>query len=284
MKQTRRIFVLFIMMLTLSGCTTASVQDTTFMKTNESLNVEGAEELTYKTYDEVNLENALSTQWTTRVISETEIIAQPELEVREYDGRAGIPWMSYISSEGTPTIRKMDYQITEDQNGDLIAKTPILGSVEVIDGQPKIEQYGAPLVAGANFAARTTTYGMDCVGCNIASDGTAGTAYGVRLHPEKGVRQPNGQFLPGVKYNGYYMVAADPSIPFCTVVEVSNHGYSGYGITPSQPFYAIVTDRGGAIRGQKLDLYVGLESNNSMRLNGAIHNPHVKIVSVGGGC
>lgn len=114
------------------------------------------------------------------------------------------------------------------------------------------------------FYPYTTTYGVDCYGCTNVN-GRGGTASGVAIDANLGVRMPDGSWQPGIRYGKYYIIAADSEIPMCSVLKISNHGLSGDGISVDQPYYAIVLDRGGAIYGSHIDLYVGLESNNNIR-------------------
>lgn len=126
---------------------------------------------------------------------------------------------------------------------------------EVVEEVPKVE----PVIA--EFRAKATLYGMDCAGCYIREDGSARTATGVALHPTKGVLQSDGTWLEGITYDGYYIIAADASIPFYSIIELENHGIRGMGISPDQPIRCIVLDRGGAISKNKIDFYIGPESN-----------------------
>lgn len=112
--------------------------------------------------------------------------------------------------------------------------------------------------------ASITTYGIDCVGCQ-SYNGRGGTAMGIALDAALGVMQPNGEWKAGIQYGGYYIIAADPSIPMCSIFKISNHGLSGAGIQSDQPFYAMVMDRGGAIQGNHFDLYIGLQSANPLQ-------------------
>ena len=127
------------------------------------------------------------------------------------------------------------------------------------------------------FAGSITTYGVDCYGCNF-NNGRGGTATGVALDINAGVEQSDGSFQPGIKYGGYYIVAADPSIPMYSILKISNHGLSGSGISPNEPFYAIVLDRGGAIYGGHLDLYIGSESSGAVVQSGPA-SPTIQVVS-----
>ena len=113
------------------------------------------------------------------------------------------------------------------------------------------------------FQPKITTYGVDCYGCGGES-GRGGTSLGVALELNLGVQMPDGSWQPGIKYGKYYIVAADPSIPLCSILKISDHGLSGSGILPDQPYYAIVLDRGGAIQGNHIDLYIGSENSGAI--------------------
>lgn len=129
-------------------------------------------------------------------------------------------------------------------------------------------------VAGNNdamvFYPRTTLYGVDCYGCG-GSNGNGRTATGIELSVSNGVKQSDGSWVPGITYDGYYIIAADRSIPLYSIVELSNHGLSGMGFSPDQPIKAIVVDRGGGISGAHIDLYVGSEGfiNTQVWQNGS---------------
>ena len=72
----------------------------------------------------------------------------------------------------------------------------------------------------------------------------------------------------------------DASVPFYSIVEITNHGLSGMGISPDQPLKCIVLDRGGAITGNHVDLYIGSEKNvNQFTQNGS--TPTAKIIRYG---
>lgn len=132
----------------------------------------------------------------------------------------------------------------------------------------------------ASFSPKITTYGVDCFGCG-GEDGSGGTSVGIKLDINRGVLMPNGSWQQGIKYGNYYIVAADPSIPACSILKISNHGLSGSGITPDEPYYAIVLDRGGAIQGSHLDLYIGSENSGAIvPVKQTI--PKAEIIRVGG--
>ena len=55
-------------------------------------------------------------------------------------------------------------------------------------------------------------------------------------------------------------------------LKVYDHGLQGSGISPDKPFEAIVLDRGGAIRGTHVDLYIGSENSGAIQKY-RIHQP-----------
>lgn len=132
----------------------------------------------------------------------------------------------------------------------------------------------------SSFSPKITTYGVDCFGCG-GEDGSGGTAVGIKLDINQGVLMPNGTWQQGIKYGNYYIIAADPSIPMCSILKISNHGLSGSGITPEKPYYAIVLDRGGAIQGSHIDLFIGSENSGAI-LPVKRTVPKAEIIRVGG--
>lgn len=125
--------------------------------------------------------------------------------------------------------------------------------------------------------ARITTYGVDCAGC-YNSNGYGGSASGVKLHKNM-VRQSDGTWLDGITYDGYYIVAANRGIPMGSIIEISNHGFNGYGLQEGVTFRAMVLDR-GAMGENHLDLFVGSEACNDMHIN-RNYIPTMKIIRYG---
>ena len=118
----------------------------------------------------------------------------------------------------------------------------------------------ASVQTGSFFVTqRNTVYGADCKGCTI-ENGISSTSAQIEMTKEA-VRQSDGTWKSGITYDGYYLIAADPLIPLCTVVQISRHSYSGEGIEENESFLAIVVDRGGLIQGKSIDLYAGSENN-----------------------
>lgn len=116
---------------------------------------------------------------------------------------------------------------------------------------------------GNSFNARVTYYGVDCYGCRINSLGQGHTASGHAVSLDS-VYQ-NGQWQPGITYQGYVILAADPQYAYCTIIELTNHGLTGGGFDPNTPIRGIVLDRGGGIRGTHFDVFVGSQRNTSVR-------------------
>lgn len=153
---------------------------------------------------------------------------------------------------------------------DTSADTALAYQVEFVGNVEKIQE---PVVSAAESFAmavtdrsksattsitRFTRYGVDCSGCKVSADGFGGTASGVSVSTTS-VKQSNGVWKQGITYDGYYIIAMDKNIPMRTIVEISNHNLSGAGIEPGVPFKAIVLDRGGAVDGLEVDLFVGTE-------------------------
>ncbi len=128
---------------------------------------------------------------------------------------------------------------------------------------------------------RLTRYGYDCRGCQLKGPDFSSTAAGINIAADR-VRQANGQWLSGLTYEGFYIVAASRSIPIFSILKISDHPFNGTGISPGVPFYAIVADRG--VSGSNLDLFIGSERNInaiSQRGNPSSSNTQVEIVRWG---
>lgn len=106
---------------------------------------------------------------------------------------------------------------------------------------------------GEGQTFNTSYYGMDCAGC------TGITASGLDVSGGK------------THYNGMRILAADTSIlPLHTVVKVTNPDGSSYT--------GIVKDRGGAIKGRKLDVLVGSEAESKKH---GRHDAKVEVIKRG---
>lgn len=262
MKVKHRIFGLFMAVSTLCGCTSSVA----FYA------------------DDLVLQQQTANTSDFQVVKETVVSVSsnemPEMVYAEYDGQEGLPWIaSYV--EGTPEMTSEEYLVTYDANGVELSRTKVLNSLEVIPAVAPKMQFGGSVSVGSEFYPKITTYGVDCQGCHVSEDGYGGTSVGVSVGLHS-VRQPDGNMQEGITYGGYYVIAADPNIPLCSIVTVYNHGYSGDGLQAGVPFKAIVLDRGGAIKGARLDLFKGSEKEHNIAINRAYSNPKVVIERVGG--
>ena len=215
------------------------------------------------------------------VAHETVDMGDPGVVYADYDGSGGIDWIASLSQEAQPATLERTYQVTLTNDGEVLERKVVPGKDVLTPAQPAVMKFGGSVSVGSEFFPRTTTYGVDCIGCSGEISGEGGTAAGVKLSNTNGVLQPNGTWKQGIKYGDYYIVAADRSIPMCSVLEISNHGYSGYGLTPGVPFYAMVLDRGGGIWNNHLDLYAGSQKSSGLSIQYGIHKPKATIVSVG---
>lgn len=262
MRLRHRIFGLFMTIAVLCGCTSSVGLDNTLVLKKPA---------------------DIETNDNFQVVMETVVSVSdelPEMVYAEYDGGEGISWIaSYV--EGTPEMVSEDFFVTYDENGNMISRTPVLGSKVVTPAVAPKMQFGGSVTVGSEFFPKFTTYGVDCVGCYMSADGYGGTSVGVSVGLHS-VRQPSGEMMDGITYAGYYVVAADPSIPLCSIITVYDHGFSGDGLQEGVPFQAIVLDRGGAIKGAKLDLFKGSEAIYNVNINYAYSNPRVVIERVGG--
>ena len=173
-----------------------------------------------------------------------------------------------------------DLYKARDQRGTLQTQSAMQNYSSKIEKQLRSKEKAKREKEARTFIPYTTTYGVDCYGCG-GEDGRGSTAIGVRLDANLGVRMPNGTWQKGIRYGKYYIIAADQRVPFCSIIKISNHGLSGSGLSPNEPYYGIVLDRGGAIHGTHLDLYVGLEKSNSVvRVANTV--PKAEIIRLGG--
>ena len=154
------------------------------------------------------------------------------------------------------------------ENGKIVKKE-LLSSEVVTEKTDTIIAHGT-IQPGAYFTGKLTTYGGDCAGGN----GTSSS--GISLSPTTGVKGSNSAKL---SYNdgSYYCLAADPSIPFGTIIKITNHNL---GIESTA--YGIVVDRGGAIKKNHIDIFNGTEAGKYFR-GGSSSNTQFEIVSVGSG-
>ena len=231
-----------------------------------------------------DMEVVLGEEDTCNLALDSEVVEGSVLEVtrvtyEEVKENENIPYKTeYVNAEGGQVFGNK--VITEGVNG----QKENTYRVKKVNGQedsrellnstvvkePVTKQVARANVAPqATFSGVLTRYGADCNGCSgRTAAGLVVTANGVKN---------SGKVT--LSYNGgeYYVLAADRSIPFGTIIEVSNHNFS-----IPDPFYGIVLDRGGAIKGGHLDVFCGGE-RNSFFTGGTSRNTQYKIISVGNG-
>ena len=219
-------------------------------------------------------ENPLLTSTVTapyRIVETTEyefVANQTVVELSNAKSRTGLTWLLSKVKVGSPAQRAVTYRITYDLSGNVLSKVKIPETEKLIQAIPATYQYGAKVTNGSYFYARTISrYGFDCVGCETPGAKTATMASLFQISATA-VRQSNGTWKDGITYDGYYMAAADKAFPLCTVLEISNHHFSGSGIKEGVPFKVLVADRGGAITTNRLDFFIGTEKY----LDTVIHN------------
>ena len=223
--------------------------------------------------DNIFLSNSSTVPYKIVETTEYEFVAdQTVIELPFTSGRSGYSWLLSKISSGSPAQIAVNYRITYDLDGNVLSKVKVPGSETLIKAIPASYQYGAKVAKGAYFYARTISrYGFDCVGCGAAGATTATMASMLQVSGTA-VRQSNGTWKQGITYDGYYLVAADKAFPLCTVLEISNHHFSGSGIEEGVPFRVLVADRGGAITTNRLDFFIGSENY----LDTVIHNANSK--------
>ncbi|MEG0553598.1 MAG: 3D domain-containing protein [Carnobacterium sp.] len=267
MNLKRSLFALFMTVFALNGCVSAKEMEVSTASAIQNLNQNEMKQA------------ALTTTVESVVIENTG--DKPGVVLDSTTMGNGISWIVSKVSDGTPGKIEQAFQITKDAMGKELIRIPIPQEVIVTPKQDTIYRYGGTVSEGSYFNAKTTMYGVDCVGCKGQETGRGNTGTGIKLDVSQGVMQPDGSWKQGITYNGYYIVAADKTIPIGTILKISNHGYSGNGITPGVPFYAMVLDRGGGIMGNHLDLYAGSEKNLGLSIDTSAHQPIAEIVSVG---
>lgn len=194
-----------------------------------------------------------------------------------------ISWLAAETNAGSPEMEIKYYDVTYSNDGEVLSKTYVLGADEHISATPRVLTYGATMAVNTYFRPSFSRYGLDCAGCKGEYTKSGNTGLGIKLDGTLGVQQADGTWKEGITWEGYYIVAASPEIPYCSILEISNHNYSGAGLSPNQPFYAIVLDRGGAIKNNRLDFYIGLEGNLNKNVKVVSkRTPIAKIIRLGG--
>lgn len=203
----------------------------------------------------------------TRVTTK-EITVVEELAYKTVNKGSG-KWGSTVVQEGENGQVEKTYLATY-ANGKEVKRKELSSKIlkEPVD---KIIRHDT-IAKGTTFTGKLTTYGGDCTGCGGSSSS------GVKVSAKTGVNNSNSPFLT-YKGEKYYCIAADRSIPFGTIIEISNHNLS----LPSK-IRGIVVDRGGAIKGTTIDIFKGSEKGGKTYFSGGTsRNTKYKIIEVGSG-
>lgn len=150
-------------------------------------------------------------------------------------------------------------RMADQYNALLEAKKPALPLVyQTFDEAVSVSKTGQ----SASFIGKLTGYGPDCKGCGGSS----------ACPPRQNFKNGNIYFNDAT-YGKIRIVAADRSLPCGSIVRI--HNISIY----NDPIIAIVMDRGGAIRGNHLDLLFETEKN--MQGMYTHHNIQFDILRIG---
>jgi len=211
---------------------------------------------------------------------ETVALEEPWTETQNglHNHPNGVSFISAKVKDGKKGKMIKKFAVAYNSQGEKLSRTELVDEVEVIETTPTIYADGQPVQPDAYYtSSRITRYGYDCYGCNYQNE-RGNTAAGIQIGNNE-VRQKDGSWKTGITYEGYYIIATSQSIPMCTIVEISNHSIEGRGIKKGVPFKAIVLDRGGAITGSKIDLFVGSESDPAVSM-GSKRTVDVKILDL----
>lgn len=193
-------------------------------------------------------------------VTEGSFYEYPETKQTNISQKLGPSFLYSKATDGEMGVKYQEYDLQYDMFGTLLTRTAS-SDVKVQEAQDVEYRPGSKVKTGAYFYPKYSRYGVDCVGCTGRKTGRGNFANGVHYEKDKGVRQFDGTYSGDITYEGYYIIAADPSIPFCTVFEITNHRFQGAGIENNKPFQVVVLDRGGVIKKNRMDLFIGLESD-----------------------
>lgn len=265
----RVVLAILSLLLILTGCVFTETKDQKII-----LQVASNDEL-----PEVSVKQANYTQ--EYEVVENSIIgtAKAGREYRNSRSSNGIPWLAAKVQEATDAKREVKLIHTYNQFKEKISTIEVPNSEKITEPTGTVYEYGSKPQVGAIWSPnRVTRYGYDCGGCTVNSEGFSGTASGMKMNADS-VRQADGTWTKGLTYGGMHVIATSKSIPLCTVVKISNHPFSGGGITANEPFTAIVGNRG--VTGSNIDLFAGTETNlNVVNQKGspATSNTQIEII------
>jgi len=169
-------------------------------------------------------------------------------------------WLTNYLKDGSVSLDLTQYKIEYDYLTKEIKNYTLVKEIkDAIPMEPNVFIQGTKVELNAFFNPKFSRYGVNCKGCSGQNSGHGNFAVGIGADVNNGVRQFSGKYKKGITFEGYYIVASDRSIPLCTILEIDNHNFKGEGLEPGVPFYAVVLDRGGAIKNNRLDFYIGDE-------------------------
>lgn len=146
-----------------------------------------------------------------------------------------------------------DYNLAASNN---IYKKQSITKEAIIDSKEEVSD------VLETFIGEMTAYGPDCRGCSGV------TSFGYDM------KNGNVNYFDK-KYGSVRIVAADRKYPFGTIIRVSNLKIY------NKPFLAVVLDRGGAIKGNKMDLAFDTQRNPLVRQLGFSRNVQYEILRYG---
>ncbi len=267
MRKFKNGFIILIVVLCLSACTTTQGEDVNIVLQTVTTQI---------------IENPVfNGNSGIEVKTEIEETAGEKPKTIYRDGSSdkdGYDWIYEKVQEGTSHITQKAYDVVYDQSGNVLSRTFVPDAVVEVESTPTIWETGGDVEEGNFFYPSMTRYGSDCGGCYANEEGYSNTASGVAIGLSS-VRQADGTWLEGYTYEGYHVVATTQKIPMCTIMEITNHKYSGGGIEYGEPFQVIVLDRG--VGEGKLDLFAGSEKTLNTISVGRNSVPKAEIIGFG---
>lgn len=244
-----------------------------------AINADTSSDLVYPSFD-TQINKIEPKPYRTEIEEMRVDLEEPWVETQDglHDVAGGASFISAKIEDGVRGHAIKKFAVSYNIDGQRLTSVELPEEEVVVPTTPTIYANGQKAKAGSSYtSSRITRYGYDCYGCNHSND-RGNTSAGIAIGKNE-VRQKDGTWQSGITYEGYYIVATSSAIPLCTIVEISNHTLSGNGIQPGVPFKAIVLDRGGAIQGSKLDLFIGSESEPTVNM-GSKYSVDVNVISL----
>ncbi len=277
----KRVILLLSTLLVLTGCVFNEDK-------NENIILQVASNS--ETQEEVVLKLANYTQDYETVEEQIVGTKKSGVEYRSANNSNGVSWLAAKVADASDAVKEVTLVHTYNQFNEKISTVEVPGSEKITEATGTVYQYGQQAKVGAEWYPNVVTrYGFDCGGCSVNSEGFSGTASGMKMSGTQ-VRQSDGSWKDGYTFDGLHVIATSQAIPLCTVVKISNHPFSGGGISSNEPFYAIVGNRG--VSNGNIDLFAGTETNlNVISQKGSPSRSNTKVEIVGfkshvrnGGC